>query len=265
VNPPSKNSLIRYAQFGALTPLMENGGTNGGLTQHLPWFWDAATVTIYQYFATLHSELGPYNFSYGVEAHLTGTSIIRAPDKARAQHLLGDQLLASVITTDVTTKSVAFPAGSNWIDYWNEDVVYPGGSTATYSAPLDRYPLFIRAGAIIPMAAKTSITGHGDATSTGKTTLAIYPRGRSQLTFHRPLGDGVTYSDVQIAADAGAGTVTVTGSVSASYRLRIKSLAAPTGVTGADTWSYDAVHKVVVADKQGASFTVVVAGLGAYP
>ena len=41
VNAPSKDSLIRYAEFGALTPLMENGGTNGGLTQHLPWFWDA--------------------------------------------------------------------------------------------------------------------------------------------------------------------------------------------------------------------------------
>ncbi len=66
VNAPSKDSLIRYAEFGALTPLMENGGTNGGLTQHLPWFWDAQTVTIYQYFATgvSASELGSYNFSY---------------------------------------------------------------------------------------------------------------------------------------------------------------------------------------------------------
>jgi hypothetical protein len=68
-------------EFGALTPLMENGGTNGGLAQHLPWYWDAATGSIYQYFATLHSELGSYNFSYGVEAHLTGTSIIRGSDK----------------------------------------------------------------------------------------------------------------------------------------------------------------------------------------
>jgi alpha-glucosidase (family GH31 glycosyl hydrolase) len=105
----------------------------------LPWYWDATTVAIYQYFATLHSELGSYNFSYGVDAHLTGTSIIRGSDKTRGQHLLGDQLLASVITMDVTTKSVAFPSGSNWIDYWNEDTVYTGGTTTQYSAPLAQY------------------------------------------------------------------------------------------------------------------------------
>ena len=84
-------------------------------------------MTIYQYFATLHSELGSYNFSYGVDAHLTGTSIVRGSDKTRAQHLLGHQLFTSIITTDVTTKSVTFPAGSSWIDYWNEDTVYAGG------------------------------------------------------------------------------------------------------------------------------------------
>ena len=265
VNAPSKDSLIRYAEFGALTPLMENGGTNGGLSQHLPWFWDAATVTIYQYFATLHSELGSYNFSYGVDAHLTGTSIIRSPDKTRAQHLLGQQLFTSVITTDVTTKSVTFPAGSSWIDYWNEATVYAGGSTIQYSAPLDRYPLFIKAGSIIPMDVKTAITGHGDTTSAGKTTLLVYPQGKSSFTFHRPLGEGTAYTDVAIDVDAASGAVTVTGAATASYRLRIKSLQAPAGVTGADTWSYDPVSKFVVADKQGTTFSVLINGLQGYP
>lgn len=265
MNAPSKNSLIRYAELGALTPLMENGGSNGGLTQHLPWFWDAETITAYQYFATLHSELGSYTFSYGVDAHLTGTSIIRASDKTRAQHLLGDQLFASVITTDVTTKSVTFPAGASWIDYWNEDMVYAGGSTVSYGAPLGRYPLFIKTGAIIPMDVKTAITGHGDVTSAGKTTVLVYPQGKSNLTFHRPLGEGTTYADVAIGVDAASGTVSVSGSATAAYRFRVKSFQAPTTVTGADTWSYDAANKVVVADKQGATFVVVVGGLTGYP
>jgi alpha-glucosidase (family GH31 glycosyl hydrolase) len=265
VNAPSKDSLTRYAEFGALTPLMENGGTNGGLTQHLPWYWDAATVSIYKYFATLHSELGSYNFSYEVEAHLTGTSIIRGADIARAQHLLGDQLFVSVITTDVTTKSVTFPTGANWIDYWNDATVFTGGTTTAYAAPLDHYPLFIKAGAIIPLDVKTAVTGHGDTTSAGKTTVLVYPRGKSSFIFHRPLGEGTTYSDVTIAADATTGAVSVNGAAAASYRLRIKSFQAPTGVTGADTWSYDATNKVVVVDKQGTTFSIVIAGLGGYP
>jgi alpha-glucosidase (family GH31 glycosyl hydrolase) len=264
-NAPSKDSLIRYAEFGALTALMENGGANGGLTQHLPWYWDTATVDIYRYFATLHSELAAYNFSYGVEAHLTGTSIIRAPDRLLAQHLLGDQLFASVITTDVTTKSVKFPTGSNWIDYWNEDTVYAGGTTIQYNAPLAQYPLFIKTGAVIPMDVKTAVTGHGDATSAGKVTVLVYPQGKSSFTFHRPLGEGTAYDDVAIDADATSGTLTVTGSVSTSYRLRVKSLQPPTSVTGADAWSYDTVDKVIIADKQGAAFSLMIAGLKGYP
>ena len=265
VNPPSKDSLIRYAELGALTPLMENGGTNGGLAQHLPWYWDAATVSIYKYFATLHSELGSYNFSYEVDAHQTGKSIIRGTDIVRAQHLLGDQLFVSVITTDVTTKSVTFPAGANWIDYWNEATVFTGGTTTTYTAALDHYPLFIKAGAIVPLDVKSAVTGHGDTTSAGKTTVLVYPRGNSSFTLHRPLGEGTTYSDVTIGADATAGTVTVTGTTTASYRLRVKSFQAPTAVTGADTWSYDATNKVVVVDKQGTTFSIVIAGLEGYP
>jgi alpha-glucosidase (family GH31 glycosyl hydrolase) len=265
VNPPSKDSLIRYAEFGALTPLMENGGTNGGLSQHLPWYWDAQTVTIYRYFATLHSELGSYNFSYEVDAHLTGKSVIRQSDIAHAQHLLGDQIFASVITTDVTAKSVSFPAGASWIDYWDEDTVYAGGTSTQYSAPLAQYPIFIKAGAIIPLDVKTAITGHGDASSAGKTTLAIYPQAKSSFTFHRPTGEGTAYADAVIDVDATSGIITMTGSVVAAYRLRVKSMQAPTGVTGADTWSYDATNKVVVIDKQGAAFTITIAGLKGYP
>ena len=261
---PSKNSLIRYAEFGALTPLMENGGTNGGLKQHLPWSWDAETVDIYRYFATLHSELGSYVFSYSVEAHLTGTSILRATDKTAAQHRLGDQLFASVITSDVTTKTVKLPAGDKWIDYWNEDTTYAGGTTMSYAAPLDQYPLFIRAGAVIPLDVKTSVAGHGDATSAGKVTLAVYPSGQSSFLFHRPTGEGTAYTDVTVAVDANAGTVQINGAAGAAYRLRIKSLKAPTAVTGADSWSYDAAAKVVIADKQSATFTVAVTGLEGY-
>ena len=264
---PSKNSLIRYAQFAALTPLMENGGANGGLTQHLPWTWDTQTVDIYRYFATLHSELGSYNFSYGVEAHLTGLSILRETDATRAQHRLGQDLFASLVTTDVTTKSVVFPAGATWIDYWNEDTTYAGGTTLNYAAPLNQYPLFIRAGAIIPMDVKTAVTGHGDTTSAGKITVLVYPSSSSagHLLFHRPLGDGTAFSDVSVDADAATGTVWVSGASSVAYRLRVKSLQAPTGVTGADSWSYDANAKVVIADKTGSTFSIMIAGLKGYP
>ena len=117
---PTKQSLIRYSQLGALTPIMENGGSNGGLAEHLPWYHDEVdtqTVDIYRYYATLHSELTPFLFSYGVEGNQTGESIIRGSDETLSVHRLGEELFVSVITEggDNVTKTVTFPSGSYWI------------------------------------------------------------------------------------------------------------------------------------------------------
>jgi alpha-glucosidase (family GH31 glycosyl hydrolase) len=144
---------------------------------------------------------------------------------------------------------------------------YAGGTTIDYGATLDHYPLFIQAGAIIPMDVKTSTTGHGDSTLAGKVTLLIYPSMStpSHLVFHHPVGEGTAYADVVIDASATSGTVSVAGSSSVAYRLRVKSLRAPTGVTGADNWSYDAATKVVIADKVGSTFSIAIAGLTGYP
>jgi alpha-glucosidase (family GH31 glycosyl hydrolase) len=261
---PTKKTLIRYAQFGALTPLMENGGDNGGQTAHLPWYWGSDAIDIYRYFATLHSEMAPYLFSYGVEAHFTGQSIIRDPDKGKSQHKLGEELLISVVNSGATTKIVYFPSGSRWIDYWDEATVYDGGTSISYSVPLNRYPIFIRSGAIIPMDVRNGVTEHGDSTSAGRTTLLIYPHGFSDFTFHRPLGDGIDYEDVVISVNESQGMITVEGDRPESYRLRVKSFVRPETVSGADDWSYDTASQTVIIDKVGHDFTITIDGLKGY-
>jgi alpha-glucosidase (family GH31 glycosyl hydrolase) len=264
VIPPDKRSLIRYTQFAALTPLMENGGLNGGEAEHLPWFWDQETVDIYRYYATLHSELVPYLFSYGVEANLSGESILRETDPELGQHLLGEEILVSAVTSDTGSKTVAFPAADRWVDYWNEATYFEGGISIPVNVPLERYPIYIKAGSILPLHVRNAATGHGDESSTGKTTFAIYPYGRSSFTFHRPLGDGTDYSDVSIAVDEQAGTISVRGSMPGDYRLRVKSFSRPVTVEGANRWSYDASAQTVIIDQQGADFTITVQGLAGY-
>jgi len=72
---PDKNLLIRWGQLGAMMPIMENGGTSE--YQHLPWNFDQQTVDIYRYFSKLHHQLAPFFYSYIIDAHNTGTSIVR--------------------------------------------------------------------------------------------------------------------------------------------------------------------------------------------
>jgi alpha-glucosidase (family GH31 glycosyl hydrolase) len=261
---PTKESLIRYTQFGALMPLMNNGGSNGGLTNHLPWFHDEETVNIYRYFAVLHSELVPYIFSCSVEAHLKGGPIVKSSDIEKAHHLLGDQIFASPVVSSESKKHVALPEAENWIDYWNEDKVYKAGSTFEYAAPLDRCPIFIKPGAIIPMNVTTALTGHGNQSSAGKETIVIYPYEKSSFVYHRPMGDGIKYSNVNIKVDEAKGTIIVKGRRKADYRLRIKCFTKPESVKGVDSWRYDAESKYIIADKKAKSLKIKIKPLDAY-
>lgn len=280
----SKESLIRYAQFGAMTPLMLNGGQD---QRHEPWHKDNGeeVTDIYRYYATLHSELVPYIFSYGVEAHRTRTSILRGLDPIagddedapayESHHKLGEEIFVSLVTSNAKIKEVVFPEGGRWIDYWNEtDRPYNSGETLEYDLPdeaMERFPIFIRTGAIIPMNVHNNTTNHGfkegdhcglpgvgtypDDSEPSEVqadiTLNIYPEGQSEFLFHNPTGDGTLCSDIKIEVDEIEGTIHVyeipmddrhldddtgepiCGETRDSYGfiLRVKSFAKPNVVT----------------------------------
>jgi len=46
---------------------------------------------------------------------------------------------------------VTFPNGNDWVDWWNSSIVYKGGDKTFYKVSIDSYPVFKRAGSIIPM------------------------------------------------------------------------------------------------------------------
>lgn len=265
---PSKKSLIRYAQFGALMPVMVNGGENGGLAEHLPWHWDDETVKIYLYYATLHSELAPYLFSCSVDTHLNGGSIVKDADYDKGRHMLGEWLLVYPVWTEEGKREVELPGKGKWIDYWNDGSGIIGGTKAVMEVPLDRIPIYIKPGAIIPMKVTNGVCGHGDESSAGFDTIMVYPSGKSSYTYHRPRGMGIEYDDVEISVDEGTGigkdpaTIKVDGDKSVVYRFRVKSFFdKPTAVKGADSWRYDEDAKVLYVDKKGAAFEIVVEGL----
>jgi hypothetical protein len=93
----------------------------------------------------------------------------------------------------------------------------------------------------------------------------MYPYGTSTMTFHRPLGAGVTYEDITITMNETSGTITVNGPTAINYRLRVKSFLAPTSVTNATGYSYDSAHKVIIIDKSAAaSFTMKISNFEGY-
>lgn len=153
--PPGTNLYIRWAQLGALSPIMQ--------TAVPPWWVSERAVRVYRTYATLHERLVPYIAEHARGYIETGVPIVRTmayayPDEPLAlaaddQYLFGPDLLVAPLTTvlegqEVAVRTVFIPPGQ-WTSFWN-GIVYEGPRTVPILAPLEHLPLFVREGAQLP-------------------------------------------------------------------------------------------------------------------
>ncbi len=247
----TKTQFIRYAQFGTMAACMVNGGANGAFTNHLPWYHDDETTDIYRYYVTLHYQLSPYIFSTIVDAHLHGGSMLKNISMEQQSHTIGENIFMKAITSDTNLVTFNLPQEGKWIDFWT-DIEYTGGSEITKEYALAESPLFIKSGAIIPLEITNDVTGIGDQSFAGKTTMLIYPGGKSDILYHKPLGEGIEYADILI--EYNNGHITVNSDIEDSYIFLIKTDTEPADVTGSDSWVYNADKKYIQIEKTGTCF-----------
>lgn len=250
----SKNELIRYAQFGAMTASMINGGENGAFTNHLPWFHGEEAAKCYRQAVWLHTQLIPYLFSTTVQVHKTGGSLLRNMSYSDESHTVGDYIFTKAITSENNEVSFRLPEGQ-WFDFWSK-ALCKGGMKIGGNYPLNEFPLFIKAGAIIPMNINNDFSGIGDAKLKGMQTMFIVPgMGKSDYQYYRPLGEGITYEQIHLAYD---GNILVEGKTSLPYAFLIQNVDKPAKVLNANKWKYDPTTRELRILKSGSSFTVKV-------
>lgn len=150
----------RWLQFAALGPHARAHGVDTQPTE--PWAFGAETERIVRDVLRLRYRLLPYLYTLAAEHHRTGMPLARPlffadpADPALRDYddafLLGDALLvAPVVEEGARTRTVYLPRNdAGWVDYWTE-AHYEGGRTVTVDAPLERIPLFVRAGAVLPL------------------------------------------------------------------------------------------------------------------
>src|SRR5690606_37356746 len=120
-----------------------------------PWNIQARTgddrvIPTFKHFVDVRNRLMPYIWRSAQQSAATGQPMMRAvqlmhPPASPYDYYFGDDLLVSpVVEPDVMTWTVALPTGE-WRDFWT-DAVYTGGQPVTVTAPLDRIPVFVRAG-----------------------------------------------------------------------------------------------------------------------
>ena len=188
--PEGRELFTRWAQLGALCPIMENGG--GG--EHRPWMYDAEVTAIYRTFTILHHELIPYLYSQGARAWELGKSLMTFQPLAE-DYFLGDNFFVAPFVEGGTTRVISFPPG-RWIDWLDEETVYEGGMTQALEFPLERFPVFVKEGSIVPLSVTDSTTGHGGEFSAGHLTVAVYvaPVGESTFDLYEEGGTGIRFT-----------------------------------------------------------------------
>jgi alpha-glucosidase (family GH31 glycosyl hydrolase) len=96
-------------------------------------------------------------------------------------------LVAPVTEQGATTKRVYLPAGTDWYDYWTHKR-FQGGQTVTADAPIDKMPLFVRAGSIIPLGGEVESTAEKQAIA----RIQIWPGANADFDLYQD--DGRTYA-----------------------------------------------------------------------
>lgn len=193
--------FARWMQFGILMPFCR-GHTTHFSKDHEPWAFGPQIESICKTYLQLRYRLLPYLYTLFWEASMHGTPILRPllfhfPDDTYTytlhdQVMLGPFLMAAPIYQPGRAyRSVYLPEGE-WYDWWTNEVIL-GPTTILAHAPLEKMPLYVRAGAILPSGPDMCYT---DEKALDPLTLDLYP-GNGAFTLYEDDGHTFAYEQGQ--------------------------------------------------------------------
>jgi len=213
---------LRWFQFAAFCPLFRAHGRNWKL--RLPWGWNtgdpgfleinnyngaalpdasqlhnASVEPICRKYLELRYRLLPYLYSAVRECTVSGLPVMRAlwlhyPDDPAAvrcgdEFLLGrDLLVAPVVEKGATARKVYLPRGA-WYDFWTGER-QEGGREISRSVDLETTPLYVRAGAIVPLGPVKQYTGEK---VNDPLMVTVYPGAAGSFLLYEDDGSSFTY------------------------------------------------------------------------
>ncbi|MGD9782790.1 MAG: TIM-barrel domain-containing protein [Kiritimatiellia bacterium] len=179
---------VRWLQYGVFQPIYRPHAHEEVPPE--PIFWDEATKAIVRRAIQLRYQLLPYNYTLMYENATAGLPLMRPlmylDDRPEMEDCLdaflwGDAFLVAPVTEKgATTRAVPLPRNSAWFDFWT-GARHEGGQTIAVPLTMETTPVFVKAGAFVPMIAPIQSTAHYDP---------------AQLDVHY-------YADASVSASAG--------------------------------------------------------------
>jgi alpha-D-xyloside xylohydrolase len=188
--------LIRWFQYGAFCPIFRVHGYKSNAEL---WNYGNEVERVLTQYDELRYRLLPYIYSAAWGVTNRGETLMRAlplefssDPGARGvsdQFVFGPALLINPVTSEgMTQRQLYLPAGVEWVDFWTGKRM-SGGQTITADAPLDRIPIYGRAGSIVPIGPRAeSATAKADPIE-----IRIYPGANGDFNLYEDGGDNYDY------------------------------------------------------------------------
>lgn len=199
----------RWLEMGAFLPMFRSHGTD---TPREIWNFGEKGTMFYdaiEKFIKLRYHLMPYIYSLAAAVHFEDSTMMRSlifdfPEDREArgienQFMFGPSLLICPVTEPMyyeknnceiardKTWTCYLPGDCVWYDYWTGEK-YEGGRYVTADAPIDRMPIFVKGGSILPVAEGLQ---YASEKPEKPVTFCVYPGADASFTFYED--DGETY------------------------------------------------------------------------
>lgn len=192
--------LVRFYEAAVFVPFFRNHSAMGTRRQE-PWQFDETTIDAVRKTVKLRYRFIPYIYDLAHECEKTGAPIVRPlvyeyPADKHVRNIFDEYMLGSfvlvapVIAPGKEAREVYLPDG-DWYDYYTGEK-YSGGRYILADAPLDKVPVFIKAGAIIPVA-DGEIRSTEDITE-DKISILTYP-GKGSFVHYQDDNETFAYRD----------------------------------------------------------------------
>jgi alpha-D-xyloside xylohydrolase len=197
-DPAFRELFVRWFQFSAFTPILRVHGTRSSNQNEL-WSYGPVAQKILVAFDRLRYRLIPYIYSLAWMTTDAGYTPMRGlvmdfRTDPRAsgigdQFMFGPALLVNPVTEPAASSRRLYLPGGRWYDFWTGEETR-GGKSIDAVAPLERLPLYVRGGSILPLGPEVEWTGERTA---DPMEIRVY-RGRdAEFSLYEDEGDNYDY------------------------------------------------------------------------
>ena len=196
-DPDYRERFLRWLQFSTFTPLQR---VHGYQTDTEPWRYGERFEAETRRWLGLRYRLMPYLYSETARVSFAGSTLMRplvldfsgdtqALDQSY-EFMFGPSLLvAPVLAAGVKEWWVYLPqTPGGWFDFWSGET-FPGGRAVSVAAPIERIPLHVRAGSILPLGPELQYT---DEKPADPIELRIYPGADADYSLYED--NGIDYA-----------------------------------------------------------------------